>query len=216
MIREAVATSDEFIIATRSLVQLIDQGATTPDNAERDIRREVHVMEAQKKIEPAGRIAELLHKRVDRALAFDGVRHPDVIAKVPCVRGCTHCCYQMVSVSEPEAVLAIATAKAAGHAIDYERARRQAPLPDYMGLPHVDRRCVMLRDDGDCAVYAHRPLACRAYRVVTPADMCDIEKHPGGRTLVFHTVQAEVIASASIRAFRTGALAAFVAEEDAA
>jgi Fe-S-cluster containining protein len=208
---EPVVVDDSALLATRTLGKLIDNGAIDMIAAERDIRREHHVMITQSRVEPIGRVAKLLHRRADRALAIDEQRKPDVAAQVSCRRGCTHCCYQLVSVSEPEANLAIDAAKAAGHAIDFEQARRQAPLSIYNELPIEQRRCVMLRDDGDCAVYEHRPLACRGYRVVSPADDCDTVKHPGGGTLAWHTVQVEIIASASMRAFRHGSLAAFVA-----
>jgi Fe-S-cluster containining protein len=211
VISPPVDIDDGTMAATRTLVQLIDNGATDVFTAERAIRREHQVMVTQSIVEPVGRVGELLHRRVDRALAVDVLKHPDNAAAVSCTRGCAHCCHMMVSLSEPEARLAIDAAKAVGHVIDIEQARRQAPLMHYGSLPLAQRRCVMLRDDNDCAIYEHRPLACRAYRVVSPADGCDTEKHPNGRTLAWHTIQAEVIASASMRAFRHGSLAAFVA-----
>jgi Fe-S-cluster containining protein len=212
-IMEAISVEEEgVLVGTRSLITLVQNRASDPEKAERSVRHERHVLKAQSDaMMPFGRIAELLHRRIDRAMVANERKHPDVAKQVSCRRGCSHCCYMLVSVSEPEAQLALDAARKAGHSIDMERARRQASLSNYNELPHDQRRCVMLRDDRDCAIYEHRPLACRAYRVITPADDCDIEKHPGGGTLVWHTFHAEVVASASMRTFRHGSLAAFVA-----
>ncbi|MFT3923612.1 MAG: YkgJ family cysteine cluster protein [Myxococcales bacterium] len=82
-------------------------------------------------------------------------------ADLSCRKGCDGCCHVWLSVSpvEAEAVRTALTAlPAAQRAEIAERGRREgAREADGRGSP----RCAMLSDDGQCAVYAQRPLVCR-------------------------------------------------------
>lgn len=64
------------------------------------------------------------------------------------------------------------------------------------------RICPLLGSDGGCSVYAVRPLACRAYAVLTPADWCWPERAgpqkvlkvmAGGQVLVQHILIADLL-----------------------
>jgi Fe-S-cluster containining protein len=205
------------LVGSRTLLRLVEQQQNAMAQAGKTaqaVQRERHIFERHVEGESILRVAELMHKRVDRAMVKQDMRQPSGPAQVTCTRYCNHCCFQLVSVSEPEALLALDAARRVGHVIDGERVRKQAAIDGPYGgaLPHADRRCVMLKDDGDCAIYHDRPTACRTYRVVSPPEHCNEDKYPGHGTLALATTDAEVIGSASTLLFRHGPLAEFIAE----
>ena len=206
------------LAATQPLIQVVGR-QRDPDLAAhqigKKIEHEVVVMRRQSAQMDATRIATLMHRRVDRHMVDRDKRDPHGTADVKCSRGCNACCYQNVSVSEPEARLAFESAHQAGHKIDAERVRKQAThgMQAYQDeLTHAERRCVMLREDGDCAIYANRPSACRTYRVVSEPALCDTVSNAHGIILSLTTPYAEVVVSAAMRSFRYGSFAAFLLE----
>jgi len=206
------------LFATRVLIQNIERQKDPERCAEivhHLIEAEVVIMRRQSKSESSAFVAGSMQRRVDKQMRERDERDPDGTADVTCRRGCTACCYQNVSVSEPEADLAYKQAFLAGHELDVERLRKQAQhgVETYQSaLTHAERRCVMLKDDGDCAIYHARPNACRVYRVVSDPEQCDTEKHPHGGTLSLTTPLAEVVITAAMRAFRYGSFAALLLE----
>jgi Fe-S-cluster containining protein len=206
------------MFATRVLIQNIARQPDPYRSAEvvhHLIEREVIVQRRQSNVESSAFVAESTHRRIDKHVRERDAKDPEGTAEVKCTRGCTACCYQNVAVSEPEADLAYAAAFRAFHELDVERLRKQAQhgVETFQtALTHAERRCVMLKDDGDCAIYAARPAACRVYRVVSEPEACDTEKHPNGRTLALTVPHAEVVISASMRAFRYGSFAALLLE----
>jgi len=210
-----------MLYATRVLIHHVGKQPDPERAAEKtsqDIEQRVQFFRRRAKVESPEQVAQWMHGRVDKAMRELDERTPEGAKLVRCTRGCTACCYQQVVMSEPEARLAVAAARAAGHAIDMDRARTQAAGgidPDaHQRLSHADRRCVMLKDDGDCAIYEHRPTACRSYRVISdPAD-CDTERNVKGGVTAYFTPMAEVLVSAAMRADRYGSLGSFLIELD--
>src|SRR6185369_5054629 len=99
-----------------------------------------------------------------------------------------------------EARLAILAADEAGLQVDRERLRRQAEArttDEWGALSREDRTCVFLRDE-QCAIYEHRPSACRKYMVATPPELCVTDRHPRQEVAVLACNAAEVITSAAI------------------
>jgi hypothetical protein len=73
-------------------------------------------------------------------------------ADLRCQAGCTACCEVQLEVSDVEAAH---VREALGALSPETRAR----LAERAGRP--SKRCVMLEDDGRCAIYEARPLVCR-------------------------------------------------------
>lgn len=122
---------------------------------------------------------------------------------VQCRRGCSSCCRLMITVFPDEALLAVFAARAAGVDIDRGRLERQAKarnVVEWRRLSREDRTCVFLRND-ECSIYEHRPSSCRKYQVVTPAEHCDTDKHPGHKVGMAVSAMAEILASAAITAW---------------
>lgn len=87
---------------------------------------------------------------------------------IACRRGCAHCCHVAVAVSKPEAQMI-------GAALG--RTPKSPPQTDLTNFEYgYDNPCTFLRE-GQCAIYEHRPLACRTY-VSLDADalLCELIK----------------------------------------
>jgi len=105
----------------------------------------------------ADRYRELL-RVADAEIGEMTVRAGDI----PCRLGCTYCCKdERIVLTEKEAVLAVqhieAQLDAEQKARVVESIRAAAPTSDQASVP-----CAFLVD-ARCAIYADRPLACRAY-----------------------------------------------------
>jgi Fe-S-cluster containining protein len=217
-IRNPLPKPGRGLYGTRVLLQSISQQSNPQRAAEAVwhlIEGEVKSMRWQKSCDSSAEVAESMHLRIDKHVRQQDEKHPVEARAVQCTRGCTACCFQNVTVNEAEADRAYAAAFHAGHELDVERLRVQGATPDpdaYLRLPREVRRCVMLKDDGDCAIYEARPASCRVYRVVSPPEHCDTEKHPGHSTLAVIVPLAEVVISASMRVFRHGSFAALLLE----
>ena len=99
-----------------------------------------------------------------------------------CRRVCSACCHLHVTITEPEAKLALLEAADAGWQIDIERARVRAQarsVEAWSELRDEQRACIFLTPAGLCAIYQHRPGACRKYMVVSPPAECDSIRRPG-------------------------------------
>jgi Fe-S-cluster containining protein len=95
--------------------------------------------------------------RVDALTAGIAVRRRDDLA---CARGCTACCRVQLSLSPLEAEgVRSALRELDGEA--RERVRERAWALGENPAPPADAACVMLEEDGGCAIYAARPLVCR-------------------------------------------------------
>ncbi len=159
----------------------------------------------------AAGLQQLVQEGVDRMLATDKRAH-----EVKCQRGCSACCRLHVVITRTEAKLAKAAAEDVGWRINLARASLQAQATTadlWKLLPEEVRACVFLTDAGECAIYEHRPMACRKYLVVSdPAD-CDSVLKPGHRVLQLVSAHAEVAFSAALTVFEAGTLAAMLLAE---
>ena len=99
---------------------------------------------------------ELL-SRVDALTAAIARRRRDDLA---CRRGCTACCHVQLSLSPLEAER-VQGALRAGDPGLRERVRARAQALAAQEQVPAQAPCVMLEEDGHCAVYAARPLVCR-------------------------------------------------------
>ncbi|HXD05640.1 MAG TPA: YkgJ family cysteine cluster protein [Burkholderiaceae bacterium] len=163
--------------------------------------------------QPAGIAAginEVIDGAVERQLTSKQGR------KVTCRRGCSACCHLHVTITEPEAKLALLEAADAGWQIDTERARLQAQagsVEAWGELRDEQRACIFLTPAGLCAIYQHRPGACRKYMVVSPPAECDSIRRPGHKVAQLIAVEAEVMFNAALDVFPSGTLPAMVLAE---
>jgi Fe-S-cluster containining protein len=164
--------------------------------------------------EPAGVMLGIF-KYVDEAVEQMKL-HDKSAPDIKCRRGCSACCHLHVSVTRPEAEIALEAAQDAAWPIDMELLRTQATRRDdkeWQDLPHELRPCVFLTPAGVCAIYEYRPLACRRYFVVSdPAD-CDSLHKPGQEVLQLVDVHSEIASSAALEVFESGTFAAMLLAE---
>ena len=130
-----------------------------------------------------------------------------------CKRGCIHCCYNQVALTEPEALfLGLYLLGTRSRERLRDLADRAQALADSLrglswreiGMARHRLPCLFL-DDGGCSVYPARPLACRGWNSVD-ANMClrsnlsedamtPIENHPILR-LITDSVQSGLLRGA--------------------
>jgi len=101
---------------------------------------------------------------------------------ISCWKGCSHCCNIMVHSNQLEVDLIFDYMKEKKIKVSQKRLEEQVKLQTHNYFLSEHRRCVFLDDQGLCKVYPVRPMACRNYFVVTPADLCDTTKYPHGET----------------------------------
>ena len=128
--------------------------------------------------------AKEIHARVERRIKT--LKLPPV----SCRKGCSHCCYKLVSVGVPDALMMAGAILAKPDWRErYLPRLREAALKacdgeiveeDWFAL-HIP--CPVLDTEaGTCDVYGSHPTACRYHLAATPAELCDPELHPGART----------------------------------
>lgn len=154
-------------------------------------------------------VAASVHMALDEMIADAAVKDAGQFAQVQCRDGCAHCCKQNVTVSKPEAALLLACAQEKGYSVDWQRVKRQAshagPVK-WVTQPVADMACVFLGADNRCAVYEHRPSACRRHFAVSDPAQCDIVRNPGTQVLYWAPTSVEVMASAALLAFECGSM----------
>lgn len=134
-----------------------------------------------------------IYKELD--MFIEKEKPPEVV----CRAGCAACCGQYVAVSRDEARHLVHVAKAKGIDIDWDRAKRQAHVPEgeWHHLPLSDQPCVFLdAATRQCRVYFDRPLACRKYFVVSDPKLCDINTNRDTLVAVWPQVDSEIVATA--------------------
>lgn len=122
-----------------------------------------------------------------------------------CAKGCNFCCYSAVSVSAPE-VFRLVRLMAATPAIDKSAAlaRATARKASTMEAVLAMRTPCPLLVDGDCSVYAERPMGCRQF-VSTSLAGCKAAFDNGSGELPF--VPAAANAGLILRSLLLGAAA---------
>lgn len=134
--------------------------------------------------EPCIALAKLAGERqteLDVAIS-DWRQGPGADVRLWCGPGCGNCCTLTVNCTLAEA-LAIASALtdplrerlAAASQKIIAHARQCSDARGFLsGYRHAVGPCPFLDDGADCAIYAHRPLACRALLSTRPPDWCGV------------------------------------------
>lgn len=154
-------------------------------------------------------VAASVHAVIDDEVARQAVEDAANFARVQCREGCAHCCKQNVTITRPEARLALEYAREQGVTVDWDRVKRQAShagAAAWTRQPVADMACAFLGPDDRCRIYKHRPAACRKlYAVSDPAD-CDIVANPGTQVLFWAPPTVEVVASAAYTVFESASM----------
>jgi len=121
--------------------------------------------------------------RARRVLEITDDLAAKVAPKAVCRRGCAHCCYQSVIVSDWEA-------ERIGRYTGRNAAKVPALTPGSNILAMRARfagvACPFLVKN-ECSIYAVRPLACRThFNMSRDPELCDIKTTPGGRVPYFN------------------------------
>lgn len=160
----------------------------------------------EERAQPEG-MAAGLHDLVDMMVEDLKGKQPENTKRIACGKGCSHCCYQQVDITLPEARLLMRFLVEEDIKPDSELLARQiAAGKDWDALPHAERACVLLdASTGQCRVYEHRPVACRKYFALDNSAQCDTSKGPG-KVLNFVVPDAEIVQSACFEVMETGSL----------
>jgi Fe-S-cluster containining protein len=130
---------------------------------------------------------------------------------VTCGKFCSYCCKTVVHVSDDEAALVLDLAKKNNHIIDRDKLKRQVEVGyDWEKLPWKDRGCIFLDEKENCSIYERRPTACRKLFSCEDPKKCDtrvdgVVKRPT-------SVHAEIVASATMNATKTGSMAEMISQ----
>lgn len=147
--------------------------------------------------------AELAATMLDRTLQ----KMPQA-GSVQCAKGCNFCCHSAVSVSAPELFRVVRLIGADGAPAGLSRAATQARAKVRTGAAMVGvlmgRPACPLLIEGDCSVYADRPLGCRQF-LSTSVEGCRTAYATGKGELPFIPAAANV--GLIVRALLLGAVA---------
>jgi len=125
-----------------------------------------------------------LYRRIDEALVSKLAGQP-----ISCKKGCAHCCMLLTAVSTADALQIAQTV------LNWPDWREWVPKLAQAAQAHCfegvgnrtyldkKQRCVFLKEDNTCGIYAVRPAPCRFHLVVSAPELCD----PDG-----HTITAQV------------------------
>jgi Fe-S-cluster containining protein len=138
----------------------------------------VKTMTGLKKIQKEKR-AEFIYSQIDKAMVVDKKDKE----KVTCKKGCSHCCQQMVFVTDDEANLLLPlllkeNETLSPQTLDYltEQSKYDTgTIFDFWKLPKEKSSCVFLKDNV-CTIYPKRPNACRTLQVTSKPDNCSKDK----------------------------------------
>ena len=127
-----------------------------------------------------------LEYRASRMLEITDELAAMVAPVAPCKKGCSHCCYQSVVMSDWEADrIAKFTKRKIGEFAGYvpEENGRDKLVAKFTGV-----RCPFLVvETGACSIYSVRPFACRLhFSMADDKEPCDIIKNPGATVPYFN------------------------------
>lgn len=123
-------------------------------------------------------------RAADAAFEQVAAQHPEAVR---CERGCTDCCHALFGLFPVEAAYLRAhfarlesgrreevyrrAAQAAAQLARFEAMLKEAhgadPTMQAQALSRERIRCPLLNKEGDCVLYAHRPVTCRVYGIPT-------------------------------------------------
>ena len=155
----------------------------------------IHLRDQLKKVFPGRKRAKVIQNRVDRLIRRRESR--EFYGQASCTKGCSHCCYQYVAVTNDEALLLSDHIKTGEQVAHLERQLQLSDIDEeWVGKPPDLTRCVFLGDDGLCTVYNDRPLACSSYFVTTDPEQCKMDRL-GKRVASLFDVEVDLLVTAA-------------------
>lgn len=142
------------------------------DTSERFYHVFKKILDGKMEEDTASHLAEMLLKAMDLRQASQ----PEV-TEIACRRGCSHCCYNLVTASAPElSYLADHIKSLPGEESAAIQNRVHEAAGKVAGMDTSERiaahvPCPLLGEDGACSVYEQRPMSCRAF-VSFDVDAC--------------------------------------------
>ena len=120
-------------------------------------------------------LSRSLHHACQQAWQAAAEQFPEAPPKIHCRQGCNWCCHEPLQVHILDA---IGVASANLPPLNYS-----LPTRERAGLKKIFKACPMLVD-GQCSVYEHRPVICRAYHS-TDVAACQrvVESQDAGRQI---------------------------------
>ena len=124
----------------------------------------------------------------------------EMAKKSSCRAGCSHCCYQGITVTDEEAQLIAEVVDRYKIDVDMKQLKRQKDWgrQDYFRAKRRYSRCAFLIDN-ECSIYEARPAACRNFFVSSEPENCKNKYRSDRRNYPIQSVfnpEAHVIASA--------------------
>lgn len=116
--------------------------------------------------------------------------------KASCKRGCSSCCHLNVDITDCEAQVIK----------KFPHNKKNLKLHSKLGqatrhkLSREESACPFLKDN-ECSIYEDRPLACRAYHVVSDPKLCDIHENPDGKAGVMIVSTVDFIRAANYHVY---------------
>lgn len=112
-----------------------------------------------------------------------------VAEQAACKKGCSHCCYQAVAISQWEAQR-ISEFSGVPMGQVHANALRDNIVAEFSGVA-----CPFLKDDF-CTIYDVRPMACRMhFNMSDDPSLCDIKNNPGASVPMFNFLPMEFAAA---------------------
>jgi Fe-S-cluster containining protein len=120
-----------------------------------------------------------------------------------CKRGCNFCCHINVDITDPEAAAIHHHCKENKIKVDTKYLKERLQVRAKEVAFSKTAACVFLKN-GECSIYAVRPLACRTYLVVNEPKYCDVVSYPPPHngTLVVNDLDVQMEFSAFMNALR--------------
>lgn len=153
-------------------------GVAVTETSEAELRLQERIRQAQQEAVSEVLLPtpspDLLQRVIEDADGFAEAataKHLDPASPpVACSTGCSHCCYQLVSVSAPEvfrivrylrtSMPRVQMEEVVGRVRSLDKATRGASSKARV---NIKKPCAFLDADGSCTIYAVRPLACSEF-----------------------------------------------------
>lgn len=153
---------------------------------------------------------EFIHSRIDQEVA-ENLEDPFVKDHLACRKGCNHCCYSEVGITEDEAET-LTKEIDKGVFFDEDLLKVQNAHKrnggKWIELAFEKRRCPFLGRNGLCSVYENRPSVCRTNNALLSDENCRTDDGTEKKKHLVKTIKANMLIMAFFAfAQSTGTLA---------
>ncbi len=192
------------LILGPTLEMLISLGRISRDTALEGVRHFMAEYETARQETNAVSAAHATHLSIDSNVKKDVLDS----LKVTCRKGCSHCCYQLVEVSEHEALLLAGMLEEIKVRLDPTELLAESPR-SFRPEEWSRYKCPLLKG-GKCILYEYRPAVCRKYNVTSKSRFCNTKESQ--RVSRAASTQAELASTALLNSSEVGPLPHMLAE----